>query len=216
MSEEVTNFQKTIYNKYLSIVRKSQNKPYRYRKDFSKLSEDNHMKLKKLERFFRKFDNIDMEIFFSAPFKIYQEKSHLRLDYFLKRQALKDYQLYKRQLIFDTPDSDFNLKKIIESLKFIKSFLKEKNIRLSQYLKIKSNDYLPDFVLHLKDDKISFYVLFGFEDFQDEFAKISDEDKILLFSKTYLNWLLLRNKFYMSKKAKRIIREGLKKIDSIA
>lgn len=215
MIEEVTEFQKLIYNKYLKVVRSSLGKPYKFRKKFSNLSEENHNKLKKLEKFFKKFSNIDIEIFFSAPFNIYDDKSHLKLEYFLKRQSLKDYQIYKRKLIFDTPDSDFNIRKIIQSLKFIKEFLIDNNISTKDYLEQNTNNYLPDFILHLKDDKISFYVLFGFEDFEEQFAKVSKEDKVLLFSETYLNWIQLRNKFYKSKKAKRIIREGLKKIDNI-
>jgi hypothetical protein len=134
------------------------------------------------------------------------------LDYYLTRDALKAFTKYKKQIIFDDADSEYNLQKIIESLKYIKRFIKEKKISLNEYLNYNSGQYLPDYIFHLKNDNISFYVLFGFENFEEEFSKISPEDKKDIFMDFYRNWYELKRKFYFSKKSKNIVRLGMEKI----
>lgn len=94
----MTDYQQRIYNTWLRITRSSQNKPYRLRKNFGNLNESTSTALVKLESFFMRNKTIDMEDFFVAPFKLYDDTSNMPLNYYTTLKAIKIYKNYKKYI----------------------------------------------------------------------------------------------------------------------
>jgi len=72
--EEITEHEKYIYNTYLRIYRTQQNKPFRYRKNFTDFTEHElYVFVKRLGNFFKKFKHINIDLFFKAPYELYPD-----------------------------------------------------------------------------------------------------------------------------------------------
>lgn len=108
----------------------------------------------------------------------------------------------------DDPDSESSLKRLADSLKFVKNFCKEKGLTLDKYpVYIESS--LPCMIDHLKNHHINMYCLHSLG-----VSKIEVENRILdfIFSDFWITFQKTKNKFYLSKKMKAF---SLKAIDKI-
>ena len=111
----------------------------------------------------------------------------------------------------DDIDNDGVTEKIKESLYFIYNFCKENNITLKEYIEHKTN-VMNSFVLHVQENKVIIYVLFGFNSFEKELNKTSYEVREFILGDLVRNIDRYRKNFQASKKAKNIIRTGLSEI----
>lgn len=208
----LTDFEKIIYNKHLSCSRKNQNKPFTYRKDFSDLDTSTVFFVKKLSMFFNKFKQIDVEEFFSAPYKLHTDEKYFDLKFYISPKAISTYNLYKKQKETIDPDNKESLEYTASSVKFLKAFCKEHNIFLAEYLNyIEQGKSIPAFIEHLQTHKINFYTLMGFTDFNKKMYRYFEEYKFIL-GNIIENLESIYNQFIRSKKLKILVREGLKKI----
>lgn len=94
----MTEFQQRIYNTWLRVTRTSQNKPFRLRKNFTNLNESTNLSLLKLESFFQRNKTIDMDDFFVAPFKLYDDTSNMPLSFYTTLKAIKVYKNFKKYI----------------------------------------------------------------------------------------------------------------------
>ena len=212
MSEEITDTEKRIYNKFLATTRSLQNKPFKLRKNFKDFDQDiNYIFVKKLGLFFNKYANVDIDDFFKAPFVIYNDKGHYDLKFYTSQKALKIYTLYQTKKQEELPDDTNQLYFIKRSLNFIYKFCKDSNITVSNYINHKTND-IYSFILHLKERKISIYVLFGFENAENILKSIGPELLDFIFKDLKNKLAIYRTRFYTSKKAKILVKQGIEKI----
>jgi hypothetical protein len=212
MSEEITDTEKRIYNKFLAVSRSSQNKPFKLRKNFKDFgTEANYIFIKKLGLFFHKYNNVDVEDFFKAPFVIYNDKGHYDLKFYTSQKALKVYTLYQTKKQEELPDHTNQLYFIKQSLNFIVKFCKSNNITIDNYIKHKTND-IPSFILHLRERKISIYILFGFENAETILKSIGSDLLDFIFKDLKNKLAIYRTRFYTSKKAKVLVKLGIEKI----
>jgi len=110
------------------------------------------------------------------------------------------------------PDTDSQLKSIIDSLKFISIFSTEQNISIDDYIKHQSNT-TPSYILHLKEHRINVYTLFGFSSFERHLRSYDSDLLKFILGDDFLNNLSsFRLKFFTSKKAKKLVELGLQKI----
>lgn len=93
----ISDFEKHIYNTFLKTARTSANKPYRLRRDFSNLDDITVACLKRLATFFKNHNSIDVEEFFSAPYKLYKDETYYDLKYFTSLKAIKAYNLLSQK-----------------------------------------------------------------------------------------------------------------------
>lgn len=89
-----TNLEKTIYNEHLKESRKSKNKPYKIRKDFSKISEQTELVLKRLSSLFEKHKEINISDFFRAPYSVYSDSESFPLKFYTTQKAISIYKIY--------------------------------------------------------------------------------------------------------------------------
>jgi hypothetical protein len=91
----VTGREKHIYNTWLAVVRSNNNKPFKLRKNWTAFEEKpEYYQIKKLANFFNRHDNIDINDFFTSPFKVYPEPANYDLQFYNTMKALTCYKIY--------------------------------------------------------------------------------------------------------------------------
>ena len=148
----MTDFEKHIYNTYLRVSRQTLNKPFRYRKDFTELEgTEAAIQLNKLAALFTKYKHIKIDLFFEAPYKLYTG-STFYLDYYITQKAIKVYSLVISKLKMEDPDTDSQLRFVVESDKFIKTFCQEKGIKVSEARVSEMTDFTNLISLRLRTE----------------------------------------------------------------
>jgi len=130
------------------------------------------------------------------------------LDFYLTSKAKKAYSQYMKKIEMDDPDSESSLKRLVDSLKFIKNFCKEKGLTLEQY-PLYTEESLPNMIDHLKNHHINMYALHSLG-----VSKIEVENRILdfIFSDFWITFQKTKNKFHLSKKMKEFSHKAITKI----
>lgn len=208
----ISEKQKQIYNFYLRAYRINNGKPYKAKQKFDDLKKKEKVliALHKLEQFFNKFPHLQRHEFFDAPYKIYgDERKYYDLPFYASHKGLTTCVAYFNMRKESDPDKQ--LDSIRESLKFILDFCVEKNLLLSEYPAYKSVAQYDSFK-HIKEHRISWFVVAGFPDLFRELLELPNDEFELYFGSTNLSDVL---KLYEnSTEAKRITTEGLKRINA--
>ena len=156
----MTEREKIIYNNYLEVSKKINNKPVKYRKNFENFPDKNFIIINKLSSFFNKFNHLKIKDFFEAPYFVYDE-NYFDLKFYLGPKAIKAYTLYNDKFLLNNPDDDKTLSKMQESIKFIYNYCKDNNINIKDYLTIKEGEYNV-FLKHIKNRDVIIFILFAF------------------------------------------------------
>jgi hypothetical protein len=206
----ISDFEKQIYNTYLSTYKKAQGKPFTYRKKFDDIDESTAFLLKKLAIFFNNYKAVKLADFFQAPYKIYNEQ-FFDLSFYISPKATKAYTLYQKKIQTENPDNSEILEFTANSLKFIKNFCNSKNINVKDYLNY-ADGSTPFYMKHLQEHNVNFYSLFGYNDFHKRFKSIGYELSRFMLGDITDSVDTMYNNFVKSTKNKVLVREGLKKI----
>lgn len=199
-----------IYNTYLRVSRSKKNLPFRLRKDFFDIQNDEKYPiLLKLENFFKRNPYVNLNDFFEAPYSVYEDEKDFRLDFYLTQKAVKIYNLYQKKKTFSDPDSDIQKKSVIDGLEFIYNFCKENKIQIDDYINHMTNGMASVF-LHLKEKQISIYNCLAFDDFQKTINKHNYELLEFMLGDIISKLPIFRTKYYSSKKCMVISKQGLK------
>lgn len=206
---------KYIYNTYLRISRKRQNKPFKLRANWEDFKDSKYyLPVLKLKNFFDRNITVNIEDFFVSPYEVYEEEDFYDLDFYNSLSAVKVYSIYcnkKNQLDLD---SDIQIESILRGLKFIEKFCIEKSIKLSEYLTYyEPQATINSFIVHLKEKNISIFNLFPFKDFDKIFSNIDFGTLKFILNDIPHKLSIFRAKFYGSKKGKFIAIKGLKLIE---
>ena len=204
----MTKLQEKIYNSHLAISRKMRNKPFRIRKNFSSLETSVVDKLAALERFFLSLPSVNIDEYFTSPYEIFEDDDYFDLDFYLTSKAKKAYSQYMKKIEISDPDTEASLKRLIDGLKFVKTFCREKNLTLEKYhVYMESN--LPCIIEHLKNHNINMYCLHALG-----ITKIDVENRVLdfIFSDFWTTFQKTKNKFFLSGKMKELAKQATTKI----
>lgn len=91
----MTEFEKRIYNCWLATTRSNTDKPFKLRKDWTGFEDKpEYNYVKKLASLFKKYDNIDMDDWFKAPYVVYPEKIQYDLPYYTIMKSYNNYRLF--------------------------------------------------------------------------------------------------------------------------
>jgi len=194
---ELSLFEKNIYNTYLKVSRET--KGYKPRKNFNNLDDAKYVLLKKISKTLRN-KKIDPILFFKAPYNMYTEQ-FVPLDYYGTFKAISTYKKYTTEIELTKPDDPFNITRLRNSFKFVYQKCAENNLSTcKEYLDLQSGIY-PDFILDLKKDNVSYYCLLALEVSE---TKINLEKNIVEFacSSFYNTLSSLRSRYTFSKKIK--------------
>ena len=201
----MTDREKLIYNTYIRVSRRNQNKPYKERKKFDGFEkEENYPFVKKLGIFFNKYQHIKVEEFFAAPYLVYEDKKYYDLRFYTTYQAVKVYTIYENKIQNQSPDDELILTRTKEGVKFIQEFCKTHDIPLSGYFDHKT-DNLNSFWLHLKNRNVSLYCLFLTDKVQEIYRSSDKELLRFMIPGVMENIGIYRNQLYSSEKMKELI-----------
>ena len=207
----ISKKEEQIYNSYLYTSRSVKNKPTRFRSNFNNLPDKDVISLKKLSKLFNNYNHINYNDWFIAPHKIYDGCAHyFDLHFYTTRKALKCYTMYIKQRETQDPDSESTIEHMKECLSFVYKFCKNNNLTLQEYVN-SMQENLPTILIHLKEHKITFYMLHLLE--VDAIIK-SVETALLNFivSDFWNTYSQTRVKFVNSNKLKNKVRKGKKLI----
>ena len=209
----ITEREKDIYNSYLYATRSAQGKPTRFRKDFSKLKDEDFVALKKLSAFFVKHNHINYRDWFAAPFTVYSKDEWFDLRFFNSRKALKCYSIYMKEKEVSNPDTDDNIEAVKDGFRFIAKFCIRNSITIDEYRTHFTNN-MPTCLLHLQEHRINFYTLHALEvestikSIEKDILEFIVKDFMTIFSRT-------RTKYFSSKILKSKAKETRQKVKLI-
>lgn len=193
LKSQMTELEKLIYNKHLAVSRSLKNKPFKFKKDFSDIIDtDKHKYLKRLATFLRKHPDVELNMFFEAPYKLYPDVAYFGLDYFSSMRAIRAYTLYKKMCFLQDPDTQ--LDSVKNSLKFIANFCIRENILFHQYPYHKTSD-LFTWMVHYKENKINIFSMMEFKDIYSSVQMLAEDiqrffvkDFVEQFKELYLSY----------------------------
>lgn len=204
---------KEVYNTYLKVIAKHSNRPYKFKINFDGFEQsENFIYSNKVSNFLNRNISVNIEDFFEAPYFVYSDEKYFSLDFYTTQKAVKCYGMYMSQKDTEDPDTTFNLTKINEGLKFIKKFCIDNNLTLEEYLNYRTGK-INEFVIHLKNRKISVYNLFSFNNFDLVFLKLDYSILQFILNGTLAKIPIYRAKFYSSIQAKQLSKKGLEIVE---
>ena len=206
----LSDIQQKIYNDYLRALGEANNRSYKPRKNFNDLDEETKIYLYRLELFFNQFSHINPYNFFIASFK-YRELKFLKLSEFLKHSAVIAYSRYNTSKYDEFIDSDESLNNFIQGFKTIIAFCLENKIPTKKYRTTVNNMHVPWLIIHLNEQKISFYHLHALdisrESISNDYIDLMFNDFNKIFEET-------KQKYNNSKKLKELGKKLKEKIES--
>jgi len=209
----ITEREKSIYNSYLYATRSAQNKPTRFRKNFTKLKDQDFVSLKKLSAFFAKHNHINYQDWFIAPFKVYSKDEYFDLKFFNSRKALKCYSLYMKEKEMSNPDSEDTIESIKDGFRYIAKYCIRNSLTIEEYMEHFTNN-MPTCLLHLQEHRLNFYTLHALE--VESTIKTIEKDVLDFIVKDFQTiFASTRTKFYGSAILKAKARETKQKVKLI-
>jgi|GEM_PF-636666 len=204
-----------LYNTYLAVSRSSRNKPFKIRNDFDKFEDtEEYFHLNKIAMFLRQFPQIKVRQFFSAPFELYKDTEYFDLKFFTTQRAVHAYTTYMKQLQEESPDSEHHIQFIKDSLRFIGMFCIKNGIHLADYI-THSGGVTSSWMKHIKEHNVSIYALFEYSQLFDIIRKTPKDELELLLGNILLGLSSYKNKYDMSRDARRVVQEGFKRVAKV-
>jgi len=207
---QLSVYEQNIYNAYLKATRV--NKGFTPRKKFNNLDDEKFVLVKKVSKTLKN-KQIDAELFFSAPYKLYSEK-FVPLKFYSTFRAISTYRKYIEEIELTDADHLFNITRLRNSMKYIYQECIDNNIKsCKEYLNLQKGLY-PNYILDLKEGNVSLYSLISLDLCE---RKIHLEKNVVEFTyKRFYNMLSsLRTRFTFSKKIKPLSIKLIKTIDKI-
>lgn len=182
----VSEFQQRIYNDYLKALGEANNRPYKPRKDFN-ISDENKNYLYRLELFFSQFKHINPYNFFTASFK-YRQLTWMSLGDFLKHSAIIAYSKWNQVKYDEFVDSESSIKSFWDGFRHIVAFCLSNKIPTKNYKNCVNNVGVPWVLIHLNEQKISYYHLHALgihrTDLKSDYLELTFNEFDSVFSKT--------------------------------
>jgi hypothetical protein len=209
----VSEQEKQIYNSYLLSTRSAKGQPTKFRKDFSKIKDEDFVTLKKLSAFLRKHNHINYKDWFNAPFAVYSKDEYFDLKFFTTRKALKCYSIYMKEREVSNPDSGENIEVLKDGFRYIAKFCIQNDITIDEYRTHYTNN-MPTCLLHLQEHRLNFYILHALD--VEHTIKAIEKDVLEFIVKDfYTIFAYTRTKFYGSAILKTTANETRDKVKAI-
>lgn len=207
----MTNLEIRIYNTHLVVSRSSRNKPFKIKKSFDGFENDaKYLSIRRLVNFFTRYQEIDMQTYFKAPYELYKDVEYFDLNYFASPRAIKSYSIYKQLLTKTSADSQYN--DVKESLLFISKFCIQNKIQLHDYLDHQENGPEKSWTYHLKKNKINPYSLMEFSNVSSYINEMAEDTREFFLGDFGKNFLNYRQKYINSEKLKPFLTKAFIKL----
>ncbi len=206
-----TDLEKRIYNAYLIQSRVSQGKAFQIRKNFNNFEEHpQYIFIKRVANFMIRYPDINLNEYFAAPYKVYPDQGYFDFKFFASPKGIKAYSTYKMMLERDSPDA--RVDKVKESLGFITKFCQEHRISVWDYPHYTFSGNWPEWIYHIKRNRIDPYTIMGFTDISVIIAVIPDDEKEVLLGDFGQNFATHRHNYISSRILRPLLTTALPKI----
>lgn len=205
---EITEFDKKVYNMFLSTTRRAQDKPYTRRENFDNLKDKDLYLLKILSSRFDSTPHLFCEDFFKAPFEIIKD-GYFGLKFYTTLKAIGAFAKYSK--LKESRQPDLQVEYIKQSFGFIYDYCKTNNIRLQDYAYQKTGA-MEDFLKHIKNHKVSVFVAFAIPAMYTILINMESDIFHLYFGD--MDLILLQRNFERSKVAKAFCKLCVEKIST--
>jgi len=207
----MTELEKIIYNKHLAVSKSLRNKPFKLRNNFEDFENNSkYIFVKRIANLFARHPEIDIDMYFSAPYELYKDVEYFDLNYFASPRAIKTYTIYKQELLFTSPDNQ--IESIKKSLHFIVHYCLDKKINLEDYSHYKESGLQPIWIYHIKRNKINPYVIMEFPNIVNFINELEKEERNLLLGQFGDNFFTYKNNYLTSKKLRSFLSEAFLKL----
>ena len=197
----------------MKTLRTSQNKPYRFRKNFEKFEENpNYNNIRKVANLFKSCPHILLEDYFIAPYKVYQlddETSTYTLDFYGSMRALGCYKQYMTIKELDDPDEEHQIEFIKTSFQFILKYCLDNKITFKQYITHKRG-FTYVWMTHYAEKKISLLCLLDNDNIYDIIMGMEAEHRTLLLGDLSERFYSIKSKYLKSNRAKIVVNKSIK------
>lgn len=206
-SSQLTELEKHLFNKHLAVSRSERNKPFKLKKNFEDVvGTDKHKFLKRISVLFIKHPEINPDLFFKAPYKLYSDVQYFGLDYFSTMRAIKAYTTYKKQVFLQDPDSQ--IEQVRDSLQFIARFCIENNIYFHQYPHHRNAD-LFTWMQHYKQNKINVYSVMEFPNIFSSVKSLAEDIQKIFVSEFVEQFQTLYTSYNKSQNLKPYVQKAI-------
>lgn len=158
MPIEISELQKLIYNTYLKYLAISLNRPFKSRQNFDNVDNDVLLALVKLETFFVRNPEINLDLYFKVGFNEHPN-TYLSIGFFNNFSIIKKYARYIREKYSQDVESPGIVEDFKEGLAFIIQYMKENKCTLTDYINSTNKVGIKNFLIHLKEQKINLFHL---------------------------------------------------------
>lgn len=204
----MTLSEQSIYNTHLAVSRQAKGKPFKLRRDFSKIDATKSLATTKIEKLLSKYPHIAPNDFFKAPYELYEDTDYFDLAFYTTPAAIKAYTLFKRKQQLASADNEDTIKRVQESMMFVYRYCKSNDLTLDEYPN-HIEGTMPAPLVHLKHNHITFYTLHGLNIYES--LKVIDNELLEFFIPDF--WSLFQSsktKYLSSKKQKTIVNKSKK------
>lgn len=209
----LTRLEKNIYNTHLKVSRSIQNKPWRPRENFDKITPVEEEQIKKISNILTT-KNINVEYYFKAPYDLWQDKNFYSIDYFTKFKAIKAYNLWVEKMFFENPDSDIVIDLVKNGFMYIFTECKKHKLNsIERYFTLKS--YYPEFLIALSEKNITYYNILALNNYDKILKQIPKDDVDFIISGFYNTIESLRTRYYRTEKLKKLNEKIINKLNKI-
>jgi hypothetical protein len=207
----MTDLEKKIYNKHLAISKSLRNKPFKLRNNFEDFENDSkYIFIKRLANLFTRHPDIDIDMYFSAPYQLYKDVNYFDLNFFASPRAIKTYTIYKQELLYTSPDNQIDSVK--KSLHFIVHFCLQNKINFEDYPYFKESGLQPIWIYHIKRNKINPYSIMEFPNIVNFINELQRDERSLLLGQFGDNFFAYKNNYLTSKKLRSFLTEAFIKL----
>ena len=205
--------EKNIYNTHLKTSRSYQNKPWRPRENFDKLSLVEEEVIKKIKNILTS-KNISVDNYFMAPYELWKDKKYYPLEYFSRFKAIKAYNLWIEKLFIEEPDNKIVIDMVKEGFLYIFKQCRNRNLKtIESYFNLQS--YYPEFLIALSEKYINYYNILPINNYDRLLKQYPKEDIDFIVSGFYNNINTLRTRYYRTEKLKKLNEQIITKLNKI-
>jgi hypothetical protein len=189
----LSDTEKKIYNFYLKNSRKGQ--PYQPRKDFDKMDANTSSYLIRIGQFLKRYNHINWNEYFEAFNVLHPNESYPSLNYFVSRNAIKNYALYQKQKEDRNPEKQFE--DIKKSINFIGVFCLQNKIQLEDYLYHKTG-YMYSWLNHYREHRINPYSIMELGNYLSILDRIPKDELYLFATNLHENLVAFKKRYIES------------------
>jgi len=210
----LTELEKRIYNSFLIQYRKSKGQPFKVRKDFSGFEDTAHYPIvKRIANFFKRYPDVDIDSYFSAPYAIYPDTPYFDLKYFASPRGIKAYTIFKMMQDKDLPDH--RVDRVKECLGFVVKFCQENKISIYDYANFYKSGNAPEWMYHVKKNQLEPFFMMAYPNVLPVIESVPEDEREFLLGDFGVNFLAHRHKYNISSKLYPILSSILPKLQNI-